>query len=416
MGFHRMRILGQAIRTMAAVICLGVFVDGIAAEGRAVSKIPRPEDARAWFDGEELSGLANPGRWEIADGVITMPGYEKRGRLQSTDDDYENIELYVEWLGVPGERCNSGVFFGEYEVQILNNYEEPAPSPDAMAAGIYGQYWPYVDASLPPDEWNNLAILFQNAEFADDGELLKPARVTTLHNGVVVQHDRILLGAFGRRWVDGRHTLLTEYQPHGSNRISFQEHGSAVSFRNIWLRDAQRSAETEALREIDLARMHKAKADPKHQPRSRLQPNPPKVNPYGEGGRPTDAKPIGAGDLAGSARMQDGKILLEGPAEWETDIRHGQLRVEWTSDHPLPVSILGQHMELDTRPGEENRADIAFTAGSVGNRTRVSVTAWVNGTFQQRRAPDAPEGATRLSIGSEGTRHVVSTLWVRDLE
>jgi hypothetical protein len=63
--------------------------------------------------------------------------------------------------------------------------------------------------------------------------LAQPARVTVLHNGIVVQLDEALLGATS-------HRAVAKYDVHGDKGpIRLQDHGDPVRFRNLWVRPLQ---------------------------------------------------------------------------------------------------------------------------------------------------------------------------------
>ena len=66
--------------------------------------------------------------------------------------------------------------------------------------------------------------------FDDEGKLLAKARVTVIHNGVLVQNNVEFTGP--DPWV-GR----PPYKAHPERLpIAFQDHGNPVRFRNIWVR------------------------------------------------------------------------------------------------------------------------------------------------------------------------------------
>jgi hypothetical protein len=206
--------------------------------GPAGAPTPAPADAIVLFDGSNLDAFrGNDGaaKWTVADGAMTVNG---TGDIQ-TAAEFGDCQLHVEWAS-PAEvksesqgRGNSGVFFfGRYEVQILDSYENPTYA-DGQAASLYGQKPPLVNVCRKPGEWQTYDILFRAPRFAADGSVLQPARVTVIHNGVVVQLDEALLGATSHRGV-------ARYEAHGERGpIRLQDHGNPVRFRNLWLRPLQ---------------------------------------------------------------------------------------------------------------------------------------------------------------------------------
>ena len=75
-----------------------------------------------------------------------------------------------------------------YEVQVLDSYEAKTYS-DGQAAAIYGQYPPLVNAARKPGEWQSYDIVFNAPTFSGSGTVEKKARVTVIHNGVLVQDN-----------------------------------------------------------------------------------------------------------------------------------------------------------------------------------------------------------------------------------
>ncbi|MFT5051201.1 MAG: hypothetical protein ACI8QZ_002611 [Chlamydiales bacterium] len=188
-----------------------------------------PSDAIVLFDGKDLSAWEG-GSWTVADGHMEVSG---TGPIQ-TKEHFEDCQLHLEWAApakVESEsqgRGNSGVFLmGRYEVQVLDSFENESYA-DGQAAALYGQYPPLVNACRRPGEWQTYDIIFEAPRF--DGEtLLQPAHVTLIHNGIVVHHRRPMIGST-------THRAVATYSPHGPGPIQLQEHGSAVRFRNIWVR------------------------------------------------------------------------------------------------------------------------------------------------------------------------------------
>lgn len=146
-----------------------------------------------------------------------------------------DVQLHLEWRTptavsdkVGQQRNNSGVFLqSRYEIQILDSYQNPTYS-NGQAASLYKQRAPLVNASLPAGQWQSYDIIYRAPRFKDT-QLLEPASVTVLHNGVLVQHNTQIHG--NTEWIGA-----PSYQPHGCAPLKLQDHGDAVSFRNIWLR------------------------------------------------------------------------------------------------------------------------------------------------------------------------------------
>jgi hypothetical protein len=203
-----------------------------------------PSDAVVLFDGTDLSAWRSadggPSKWVAKDGYMeSVPGSGYVYSRQSFGD----VQLHVEWAtptpaeGTGQGRGNSGVYLmGLYEVQVLDSYENITYA-DGQAGALYGQYPPLVNASRPPGEWQSFDIVFRRPRFDRDGNLERPARMTVLHNGVVVQDAAELWGP----------TLWLQHGPYRAHPdklpISLQDHGNPVRYRNIWLRELHEFAE-----------------------------------------------------------------------------------------------------------------------------------------------------------------------------
>jgi hypothetical protein len=116
---------------------------------------------------------------------------------------------------------------------VLDSYRN-VTYPDGQAGAIYGQYPPLVNASRPPGEWQTYDIIFRRPRFNERRELVEPARVTVIHNGVLIQDAVALTGPSG-------HRQRPPYAEHADQLpIGLQDHESPVRFRNIWVRDLER--------------------------------------------------------------------------------------------------------------------------------------------------------------------------------
>lgn len=196
-----------------------------------------PSDAIILFDGTDISGWVNdkgedPG-WTVADGILTIkPG---TGNIK-TKEHFGDCQLHLEFRSPAPEqhhgqnRGNSGVFLmSQYEVQVLDA-DNNDTYVNGMVGSIYKQSAPLVDAYTKNGEWQVYDIYWKAPVFGTAGKLESPAMITVVLNGVLIQNNYILKG----------HTPyigLPEYIPHGRLPLLLQDHGTAVSFRNIWIRN-----------------------------------------------------------------------------------------------------------------------------------------------------------------------------------
>ena len=197
-----------------------------------------PSDAVVLFDGTDLAAWersnGDSAPWNVENGVMTVePG---TGDIQ-TRQGFGDIQLHIEWRSpevVRGEgqgRGNSGVFLmGRYEVQVLDSYDNHT-YPNGMAASVYKQTIPLVNACRKPGEWQTYDIIFTAPRFNEQGRVSHPARVTVIHNGVLVQNNVEI-------WGNTEYIGLPTYTKHDDRLpLRLQDHGDLVSFRNIWIRE-----------------------------------------------------------------------------------------------------------------------------------------------------------------------------------
>jgi hypothetical protein len=194
-----------------------------------------PSDAIVLFDGKDLSGWRGregEAKWKVENGYMQV---EPRTGDIRTKERFGDCQLHLEFASaaqVRGDsqgRSNSGVFMmGIYEIQVLDSYQNPTYA-DGLNASIYGQFPPQVNASLPPGEWQSYDIVWTAPRF-DGPQLVSPAYLTLLHNGIAVHAHTELLGPTGHRDV-------YRYKAHApTGPLRLQDHGDPVRFRNLWVR------------------------------------------------------------------------------------------------------------------------------------------------------------------------------------
>lgn len=197
-----------------------------------------PSDAIVLFNGADLSNWVSARdngfpKWEVKDGKFTV--VKGTGDIQ-TKQGFGDMQLHIEWTApteIVGEsqgRGNSGLFLmGMYEVQILDNFNNRTYS-NGQAGSVYKQFPPLVNAMRAPGEWNTYDVIFRAPRFDKNGMLIRAARVTVIHNGVLVQDNMELKGPT-------EYIGIPQYKAHADKLpIRLQDHGNPVSFRNIWVR------------------------------------------------------------------------------------------------------------------------------------------------------------------------------------
>lgn len=202
-----------------------------------------PSDAIVLFGGKDMH------QWKRKDGSAAVCEIAKDGSFMiekgagdiATKQAFGNCQLHIEWrspaaiAGSGQTRGNSGVYLmGRYELQVLDGYKNPTYV-NGQAGSIYKQYIPLVNACKKPGEWQSYDIIFTAPQFAADGSLQSPARVTVLQNGILVQNNVAIKG--GTQWIG-----QPSYKAHDvKESLVLQDHGkdggNAVSYRNIWIRE-----------------------------------------------------------------------------------------------------------------------------------------------------------------------------------
>ncbi len=197
-----------------------------------------PSDAIVLFNGKDFSNWkADRGtdiKWTLAENAMTVAG--GTGGI-TTKQGFGDCQIHIEWRTpavVKGDgqgRGNSGIFFmGKYELQVLDNYDNKTYV-NGQAGSIYKQLVPLANACRPPGEWQTYDVIFIAPRFNANGTLKSQARITVIHNGVLVQNNAALWG--GTEYIGS-----PEYKVHGEKEpISLQDHGNPVSYRNIWIRE-----------------------------------------------------------------------------------------------------------------------------------------------------------------------------------
>jgi len=201
-----------------------------------------PSDAIVLFDGKsmdkwQMAKDSSASQWLLENGAMTVK--LGTGDLQ-TKQKFGDCQLHVEFK-IPADAKNSadhnnagnsGVFLQErYEVQIFDSYHDETPLyANGQMGSIYKQVIPMANAASKPGEWNTFDIYYTAPRFHVNGALEIPAFITVVHNGVLTLNHFQIQGTI-------EYIGIPKYELHDKASVRLQGHGSAVSFRNIWIRE-----------------------------------------------------------------------------------------------------------------------------------------------------------------------------------
>jgi type 1 glutamine amidotransferase len=183
------------------------------------------------FDGVSLKGwtaTGNAAAWSVRDGQIVVEPEAGGGGWLRTTRQYRDFELLVEFLVPPGGNSGIGLrcastgdpAFTGFELQILDSAgQEPSVS---NCGAVYAAIPAARMAVRPAGEWNACRILLV-------GDTLN-----AWLNGEAIHADQKLDGR-GFIHTPDRPSPLRDRLPTGF--IALQDHGHAVRFRNILIRD-----------------------------------------------------------------------------------------------------------------------------------------------------------------------------------
>ncbi len=211
-------------------------------ELRPLAYLPPPSGARVLLGKDSSPQSLNADwqdrrggevKWGVQGGVATV---RPSGNPQDTNDlrtreNFGDFRLHLEFRLPPSraglseqDRGNSGVYLqGRYEVQILDSFGSALAGQNDLGA-IYGQHDASSNEALPSGTWQSYDIEFRAARW-QDGQKTEDARATVYLNGQKVQDDVALRTS----------TLLGVPEGQTPGPIVLQDHGSNVSFRNIWV-------------------------------------------------------------------------------------------------------------------------------------------------------------------------------------
>ena len=202
---------------------------------------------KALFDGKTTTGWHTYGKttvgsaWKVDDGVLHFdPVAAKNGQGGDlvTDNEYTNFHLKLEWKVAPNG--NSGIIFyvnedlekypNTYstglEMQIVDNDGHPDGKINKHQAGdLYDLIKSSKAAAKPLGEWNSAEIV------------CKFGKLTLVLNGVFVVETKLWDANFTTLLAGSKFATWKDFGTFKTGKIALQDHGDAVSFRNIMIKE-----------------------------------------------------------------------------------------------------------------------------------------------------------------------------------
>ena len=213
-------------------------------------------DANDWeslFDGKTLNGWHRYNRkgvkpvWTAKKGVLTFdPNLIQRGDYVHdlvTDKIFKSFQLSIEWN--ISEGGNSGIFWGVQEgedlnkpystgpeIQILDNERHPDAKANPkfhQAGALYDIVQPSKDVCKPAGQWNHVLLTVDHRK-NEGSVVLNGTKIVEFPLRGEKWESLISNSKFGDKCEYKRFARLK------SGKISLQDHGNKVSFRNIMIR------------------------------------------------------------------------------------------------------------------------------------------------------------------------------------
>jgi Domain of Unknown Function (DUF1080) len=220
---------------------IGLAVIAAAADApRPGGAAPAAQPGGGWkmlFDGKTTKGWHNYKQtgpvqgWEVVDGALVRQS--KGGDLVS-DEEFGDFELSLEWKLPAGG--NSGIFYRApedaaviwhhaIEYQLLDNAAHNDGKNQKRSTGAaYDMYEPVRDVTKPIGEWNETRIIARGNH------------VEHWLNGTKLLEFEIGSPSWNERFAASKFKPYPEFGKTPKGKISLQEHGNVVSFRNIRIR------------------------------------------------------------------------------------------------------------------------------------------------------------------------------------
>ncbi|MEY3541756.1 MAG: hypothetical protein RLZZ204_568 [Bacteroidota bacterium] len=218
-----------------------------------IAAVPKQDDVpvkKGWkslFDGKTKKGWhiyrgeATGESWQVENGLLTFtpvnkPGVKTGGDL-TTDEEYENYHLSVEWK--ISEGGNSGIIFGVkedsmfkksyltgMEMQVLDNSKHADAKIIKHRAGdLYDLISCSKETVKPAGEWNHAEVIYNNNN------------LQLILNGETVVSTVVGDENWNKLVAGSKFKTMKGFGTFRKGRIVLQDHGDKVWYRDIKIKE-----------------------------------------------------------------------------------------------------------------------------------------------------------------------------------
>jgi hypothetical protein len=237
--------------TLLMAVALLIALPGFS---QTVNKLSKKEKKEGWvllfngqnFDGwRQCNGTAMPANWVIEEDAMKVftaadkkPGQGSNGDILFQSKKFKNFELSIDWKA--SKMANSGIFYcvrevpgkpiyyASPEVQVLDNVDASDNKIDSHLAGSLYDMLPADPKTVKPaGEWNTIVIS------------MKDGQVTHTQNGIKVVSYSLWTPEWDALVAKSKFKTFPGFTEGISKEgyIGLQDHGYAVWFRNIKIRE-----------------------------------------------------------------------------------------------------------------------------------------------------------------------------------
>jgi len=237
--------------TMSFAVAMLIALPGFS---QSVNELSKKEKKEGWtllfngknFDGwRQCNGTAMPANWVIEEDAMKVftapdkkPGQGSNGDILFQNKKFKNFEFSIDWKA--SKMANSGIFFNVREVpgkpiyyaspeiQVLDNIDATDNKIDHHLAGSLYDMLPADPKTVKPvGEWNTIVIK------------VKDGQVTHTQNGVQVVTYTLWTPEWDAMVAKSKFKSFPGFTEGiaKDGYIGLQDHGYAVWFRNIKIRE-----------------------------------------------------------------------------------------------------------------------------------------------------------------------------------